>query len=160
MLAIPAVGLAEPACKFKIAAESGRPVAVAQAELARQNGQMQFLLSKIGTGGVLEVRFKRLGKFNRRFTPPEVIAQLNDGGPALVGFSLVHLEEPVRLVKGWIFTSGTYSAKYELSQRLLARMGSGYILFRLSNLSEGQLDIDPESSTDTSGCANILSDRR
>ena len=72
---------------------------------------MQFRLSKTASGGTLEVRFTRLAKYKHRFTPPEIIGLLNEGG-ANGEFDSVKYEEQLQRVKGWELLSGSYVAKF------------------------------------------------
>ena len=146
---------ADAACKFNVTTQSGRRVAVADAALNRQNGAMQFRLSRAAAGGVLEVRFKPLGKASR-LKPSEILEQLNDGGEARGGFHQGNHEESLRRPSPWEYSSGIYSASFQVSPTVLALFGSGFFHFDLTNLSEGQANIDPGSYVDTSQCANVM----
>ena len=140
-------------CKFKITTESGQRVAVAQAESMRQNGQMQFRLSTTKSGGVLEVRFRPLAVSKRRSSPNEVIELLNDGEAQ---GSFGQPIESLNRIEGWKVSSGTYFARFKVSQKLISRIGTGFLRFDFANISESRGDIDPDSSVNTSGCANII----
>ena len=140
-------------CKFKITTESGQRVAVAQAESMRRNGQIQFRISTAKSGGVLEVRFRPSAVSKRRSLPNEVIEILNDGA-ARGGFD--EPMESLSRIDGWKVSSGMYSARFKISQKLISRIGSGFLDFNFANISESIGDIDPDSSVNTSGCANLL----
>lgn len=120
---------------------------------------MQFRLSKTASGGTLEVRFTRLAKYKHRFTPPEIIGLLNEGG-ANGEFDSVKYEEQLQRVKGWELLSGSYVAKFNFSKTLFAiflRPESGsFFNVHLDNSSEGGGDIDPGSYVDTRGCTAIM----
>ena len=146
--------LALAVCRFKAVAESGGQVAVAAAQPLYNNGQIEFRISRPTSGAVLEVRFKPGGKFKPRFTPSQVIQQLNE---VQAGVRLIQLNQQamVRRVKGWEFIAGNYIARFEMSEAFFSQIGTGFIDFGLE-LPEALKDIHPTGFADTSDCLALM----
>lgn len=149
-----ALGLAGPAvadCRFKLTTESGRQVAVAAATPLYANGQLRFRISRAAPGAALEVRFKPGGKFKPRFSPTEVIQQLNevDAGVELIE-SALHAILP--RLKGWDVSAGACSATFAVPETLFAQIRTRFLDFGLG-MPQATSDINPSGAVDTSGCA-------
>lgn len=141
-------------CSFKIETEFGRQVAVASAQPLYKNGQIQFRISQ-GTSGVeLEIRFKPGDRFKPRFSPAEVIRQLDD---AQAGAELMQIKqrESLSRVKGWTHLSGAYAATFSLPEVFFARIGTGFLDFGL-DLPNAFNDLHPSGFADTTGCASLM----
>lgn len=145
---------AQSGCSFKIESDSGRQVAIAAAQPLYKNGQIQFRLSRGASGAELEVRFKPGDRFKPRFSPAEVIRQLNE---AQAGAELTQIKqrESLSRVKGWTYLAGTYAATFSVPETFFARIGTGFLDFGL-DLPDALKDLHPSGSADTTGCASLM----